>query len=294
MGKPSDAERRNRAHALSSSRRGTSNVPAAFTATFSAARSFSPASRRSSRSRTAGSSSTSAGGPTDDKPSVTLEPPRDRRADAGLPAGAPHRFTGPHSLTRQRKENEMLLATTQVGTSTASWRSSRVLQRRSARSTAEGSGRLPRPVRERPGLGDLRLGRAGLAELRVRPGRSPDPGGRRGEREPAGRGTRRQLRTPEDALLATAARLKALRVTHVLGPGRRRARVGSRVTRRSSSPARVPFGTCRSRLPRSSRPEVLFGRAVYRTALNAARISSVKSCGCSQAAKWPPLSTSLK
>ena len=28
---------------------------------------------------------------------------------------------------------------------------------------------LPRPLRGRPGLGDLRLGRAGLAELRVRP-----------------------------------------------------------------------------------------------------------------------------
>jgi hypothetical protein len=30
-----------------------------------------------------------------------------------------------------------------------------------------------------------------------------------------------------------------------------------------------------------------------RSDLNAARISSLKSCGCSQAAKWPPLSTSL-
>jgi hypothetical protein len=31
----------------------------------------------------------------------------------------------------------------------------------------------------------------------------------------------------------------------------------------------------------------------YRRERNAARISSLKSCGCSQAAKWPPLSTSL-
>jgi hypothetical protein len=31
----------------------------------------------------------------------------------------------------------------------------------------------------------------------------------------------------------------------------------------------------------------------YRRDRNAARSSSVKSCGCSQAAKWPPLSTSL-
>ena len=37
----------------------------------------------------------------------------------------------------------------------------------------EGRAGLPRPVRERPGLGDLRLGRAGLAELRVRPGGPP-------------------------------------------------------------------------------------------------------------------------
>jgi hypothetical protein len=45
------------------------------------------------RSRTAGSSSNVGGGPTDDKPSVTLEPPRDRRAYARLPgtnAGRPH------------------------------------------------------------------------------------------------------------------------------------------------------------------------------------------------------------
>jgi hypothetical protein len=34
--------------------------------------------------------------------------------------------------------------------------------------------------------------------------------------------------------------------------------------------------------------------AAHRSDRNAARISSVKSCGCSQAAKWPPLSTSLK
>ena len=31
-----------------------------------------------------------------------------------------------------------------------------------------------------------------------------------------------------------------------------------------------------------------------RSDLKAARISSLKSFGCSQAAKWPPLSTSLK
>jgi hypothetical protein len=33
----------------------------------------------------------------------------------------------------------------------------------------------------------------------------------------------------------------------------------------------LPFGTCRTRLAKSSCPEVLLGRAVYRTALNTAR-----------------------
>src|SRR5262249_49817696 len=36
------------------------------------------------------------------------------------------------------------------------------------------------------------------------------------------------------------------------------------------------------------------GIAFQRNDLNPARTSSLKSCGCSQAAKWPPLSTSLK
>ena len=33
---------------------------------------------------------------------------------------------------------------------------------------------------------------------------------------------------------------------------------------------------------------------IYRSDLNPARTSSQNSCGSSQAAKWPPLSTSLK
>ena len=36
------------------------------------------------------------------------------------------------------------------------------------------------------------------------------------------------------------------------------------------------------------------GWADQRSELNAARISAAKSSGSSQAAKWPPLSTSLK
>jgi Type I phosphodiesterase / nucleotide pyrophosphatase len=36
------------------------------------------------------------------------------------------------------------------------------------------------------------------------------------------------------------------------------------------------------------------GRTDQRNDWNAARISSLKSCGCSQAAKWPPLSALLK
>src|SRR5262249_8823891 len=39
---------------------------------------------------------------------------------------------------------------------------------------------------------------------------------------------------------------------------------------------------------------VLHDATRLRTELKAARTSSEKSCGCSQAAKWPPLSTSWK
>ena len=46
----------------------------------------------------------------------------------------------------------------------------------------------------------------------------------------------------------------------------------------------------------ASRSEILFGSQVpayLRSGLKPARTSSDKSCGCSQAAKWPPLSCFL-
>ena len=58
----------------------------------------------------------------------------------------------------------------------------------------EGRDGLPRPQRGGPRLGALRLGRAGLAELRVRPRGAADHAGGRPQGQAAGRRPRRQLR----------------------------------------------------------------------------------------------------
>ena len=105
---------------------------------------------------------------------------------------------------------------------------------------SKGAHRLPRSLRGGSGLGHLRLGRAGLAELRLRPRGAADHEGGRAQVEAAGRAVRRPLR----------------RLTRSIGEGRRHIRVVAAPTRGDSRAVscrgvRPPGSTARERIDRA-------------------------------------------
>jgi len=147
-----------------------------------------------------------------------LEPPRDRRADAGLPgrsASSVHRPSQPDQTEKeetrccsQRHRSRTVDRFVEVFSSTAAGEAAR-------KHGSNGSGPFWRPVRERPGLGGSSTGNAqGWAELRADPDVRPTCG--RGGKENLCQAANlvwqlRRLRR----LACHSRRLKALRVTHV-------------------------------------------------------------------------------
>ena len=118
--------------------------------------------------------------------------PQEREVE--IRPSSPDQPTGNHTTTTDTKGAHCCSQPRRSRTSTASSSLHHRRRREAPGARLQGRARLPRPERDRPRLGHLRLGRRGLAELRLRSRGAADHEGGRPQVEAAAARVRRPLR----------------------------------------------------------------------------------------------------